>query len=127
MSLYALQVTTSDITALQQGILFTTTSATDINNQVLAINGGTQTVASYANQLLGSVLNTSQMAMGVTALETNSSQSVATLTNLVANPEIIPSYENFAQAQGLNVGLSLLKTLAWFFPATQISMQPMAA
>ena len=115
MSLYALQVTTSDITALQQGILFTTTSATDINNQVLAINGGTQTVASYANQLLGSVLNTSQMAMGVTALETNSSQSVATLTNLVANPEIIPSYENFAQAQGLNVGLVVAENIGLVF------------
>jgi hypothetical protein len=52
MSLYATPVTTSDITALQNGILFTTTTATDINNQVTAINGGTQTVASYANRLL---------------------------------------------------------------------------
>ena len=77
MSLYALQVTSTDITQLQQGILFTTTSATDINNQVSAINGGTQTVDTYANQLLGGVLNTAQMAMGVSALETNSSQSAS--------------------------------------------------
>jgi len=97
MSLYALQVTSSDITALQQGILFTTTSATDINNQVTAINGGTLTVASYANQLLMSVQDTSQMAMGVSALETNSSQSVATLTKLVTNPGIIPAYVDFAK------------------------------
>ena len=106
MSLFALQVTSSDITVLQQGILFTTTSAADINNQVTAINGGTQTVASYANQLLASVQSTSQMAMGVSALETNSSQSVATLTNLVTNPGIIPAYVNFAKANPqLNVGL----------------------
>jgi hypothetical protein len=104
MSLYALQVTNSDITALQLGILFTTTTATDINNQVTAINGGTQTVASYANQLLANVQNTSQMAMGVSALETNSSQSVATLMNLVTNPGIIPAYVNFAKAQGIDAG-----------------------
>ena len=104
MSLYALQVTSSDITALQLGILFTTTTATDINNQVTAINGGTQTVASYANQLLASVQNTSQMAMGVSALETNSSQSVATLMKLVTNPGIIPAYVNFAKAQGIDAG-----------------------
>ncbi len=82
MSLYQLQVTNSDITALQQGILFTTTSATDVANQVSAINtpGATETVTSYANQLLASVLSSSQVAMGVTALETGASQSVATLT-----------------------------------------------
>ena len=106
MSLYALQVTTTDITQLQQGILFTTTNATDVANQVSAINapGATQTVNSYANQLLASVQNTSQMAMGVSALETNSSQSVATLMNLVTNPGIIPAYVNFAKAQGIDAG-----------------------
>ena len=38
MTMYALPVTNSDITALQQGILFTTTNATDVANQVSAIN-----------------------------------------------------------------------------------------
>ena len=38
MSLYALTVTTTDISQLQQGILFTTTNAADISNQVSSIN-----------------------------------------------------------------------------------------
>jgi hypothetical protein len=81
MSLYALQVTSSDITVLQQGILFTTTSAADINNQVSAINApnATETVATYANQLLADVVDTSQMAMGVTALMTNNNQPDASV------------------------------------------------
>ena len=106
MSLYALQVTTTDITQLQQGILFTTTNATDVANQVSAINapGATQTVNSYANQLLASVQSTSQMAMGVTALETGATPTVATLTNLVTNPGVIPAYVNFAASKGLDAG-----------------------
>jgi hypothetical protein len=79
MSLFQLTVTTTDISQLQQGILFTTTNAADVNNQVSAINatGATETVASYANQLLASVLSTSQVAMGVTGLMTGQAQTVA--------------------------------------------------
>jgi hypothetical protein len=84
MSLYALTVTTTNISQLQAGILFTTTNAADISNQVSSINtpGSTETVNSYANQLLASVQSTSQVAMGVTALMTGQTQTVATLTSL---------------------------------------------
>jgi hypothetical protein len=104
MSMYALLVTSADIIALQQGILFRTTNATDINNQVLAINApnATQTVTSYANQLLGIGISTSQIAMGVSALMTGQSQSVATLTNFVTNPGLIPSFASFALANKLD-------------------------
>ena len=104
MSMYALQVTSADIIALQQGILFTTTNATDINNQVSAINApnATQTVTSYANQLLARGISTSQIAMGVSALMTGQSQSVATLTNFVTNPGLIPSFASFALANKLD-------------------------
>ena len=106
MSLYQLPVTSTDISAVQTGILFTTTNATDINNQVSAINapGATETVASYANTLLAASLTSSQMAMGVTALMTGHSQTTAVLTNLVTNPQIIPLYQAFAVAQHLDVG-----------------------
>jgi hypothetical protein len=105
MSLFQLTVTTTDISQLQQGILFTTTNAADVNNQVSAINatGATETVASYANQLLASVLSTSQVAMGVTGLMTGQAQTVAVLTNLVTNPAIIPSYVSFALTNKLDV------------------------
>jgi hypothetical protein len=107
MSLYQLTVTTTDISQLQQGILFTTTNAGDISNQVTAINANapapaSETVTSYANQLLGSVQSTSQVAMGVTALMTGQSQTVTTLTNLVTNPAIIPSFVSFALANKLD-------------------------
>jgi hypothetical protein len=104
MSMFALQVVSSDITALQQGILFTTTNATDVNNQVSAINApnATQTVNSYANQLLASGISTSQISMGVSALMTGQSQSVATLTNFVTNPGLIPSFASFALANKLD-------------------------
>ena len=113
MSLYALPVTATDITALQNAILFSTTSTTDINNQVTAINapGATETVTSYASSLLAGVVSTSQMAMAVSAEETGASQTVATLTNLVNNPAIIPAYVQFATAQGLNVGLVVAEDL----------------
>jgi hypothetical protein len=106
MSLFSLPVTSADIVALQQGILFTTTNAADINNQVSSINapGTTETVASYANQLLASVQATSQMAMGVSALETGANQTVAELTTLVTNPGVIPAYVNFAASRGLDAG-----------------------
>ena len=106
MSLYQLTVTTTDISQLQQGILFTTTNAADISNQVTAINApgaASETVTSYANQLLASVQSTSQVAMGVTALMTGQTQTVATLTNLVTNPAIIPSFASFALANKLDV------------------------
>ena len=108
MSLYALTVTTTNISQLQAGILFTTTNAGDISNQVTAINANapapaSETVTSYANQLLASVQSTSQVAMGVTALMTGQTQTVATLTNLVTNPAIIPSFVSFALANKLDV------------------------
>ncbi len=106
MSLYQLPVTNSDITALQQGVLFTTTSATDVANQVSAINAATpggETVTSYANQLLASVLSSSQVAMGVSALMTGSSQTTAVLSNLVTNPGNIPSFASFALTNKLDV------------------------
>jgi hypothetical protein len=105
MSLYALPVTNSDITALQQGILFTTTSATDVANQVSSINtpGSTTSVTSYANQLLASVQSSSQAAMGVTALMAGQSQAAATLANLVTNPGLIPSFQSFALTNNLHV------------------------
>jgi hypothetical protein len=108
MSLFALTVTTTDISQLQQGILFTTTNAADISNQVTAINANapapaSETVNSYANQLLASVQSTSQVAMGVTALMTGQTQTVATLTTLVTNPAIIPSFVSFALANKLDV------------------------
>jgi hypothetical protein len=105
MSLFQLTVTTTDISQLQQGILFTTTNAADISNQVSAINatGATETVASYADQLLAGGLSTSQVAMGVTGLTTGQAQTVAVLTNLVMNPAIIPSFQSFALANELDV------------------------
>ena len=59
-------------------------------------------VNSYANQLLAGE-STSQVAMGVTALMTGQTQTVATLTNLVTNPAIIPSFVSFALANKLDV------------------------
>ena len=111
MSLYATPVSATDITNLQQGILFTTTGTTDVTNQVNSIAAGNLTVTSYASALLGGVQNTSQMAMAVSALETGATQSVAALTNLVNNPAIIPSYVSFATAQGLNAGLVVAEDL----------------
>ena len=117
MSLFSLPVTSADIVALQQGILFTTTNAADINNQVSSINapGTTETVASYANQLLASVQATSQMAMGVSALETGANQTVAVLTNLVTNPGVIPAYVNFAASKGLDAGQVVGESLGLAF------------
>jgi hypothetical protein len=108
MSLYQLTVTTTDISQLQQGILFTTTSAADIAAQVAAINANapapaSETVFSYANQLFTTGLTSSQVMMGVSALMTGATQTVATLTNFVTNPGLIPSFANFAVTQKLDV------------------------
>ena len=117
MSLFVLPVTNSDITALQQGITFTTTTAADIASKVASINApnATLTVASYANSLLAGVQNTAQMAMGVTALMTNNNQPVATLSNLVNNPAIIPLYVSFAVSQNLDIGLVVGEDLGLAF------------
>ena len=121
MSLYVLPVTSTDISQVQTGILFSTTNQTDINNQVAAINATpnpTETVASYANTLLAQSLTTGQMAMGVTALMTGQSQTTAVLTNLVTNPQIIPLYQAFAVAQNLDVGQVVGEDLGLAFSGT---------
>jgi hypothetical protein len=59
---------------------------------------------SYGNPLAsGCTSCTSQVAMGVTALMTGQTQTVATLTNLETNPAIIPSFVSFALANKLDV------------------------
>ena len=105
MSLYQLTVTTTDITPLQQGILFTTTNCdrcgqSSIGDQRARCDGDRHLVRqSIARQGLSS----SQVMMGVSALMTGATQTVATLTNFVTNPGLIPSFASFAVTNKLDV------------------------
>ena len=108
MSLYQLTVTTTDISQLQQGILFTTTNAGDISAQVSAINANapnaaSQTVTSYANQLLATGLSSSQVMMGVSALMTGASPVDCDADQLRDEPGLIPSFASFAVTNKLDV------------------------
>ena len=67
MSLFALPVTVSDLTTLQQGIEFSTDTV-EATAEAAAINSGAQTVFAYAAELINANLPFSQVAMATTAL-----------------------------------------------------------
>ena len=69
MSLTALPVSVADLTTLQSGIQFFTNTA-EATAKAAAINaiGATQSVFTYAAELLNSNISLSQVAMGVSAL-----------------------------------------------------------
>ena len=62
MSLFALPVNVSDLTALQQGIEFST-DTTEATAKAAAINSGAETVFAYAAELIDANLPYSQVAM----------------------------------------------------------------
>ena len=78
MSLYALPVSSSDLTALQQGIQFTTDTG-EANTQADAIKNGSTTVFAYAQSLLGKSVSTSQVAMADFAYALGKTDTVAHL------------------------------------------------
>ena len=84
MSLFALPVTLSDIENLQQGIEFQV-NVPEATLEVALINAGTQTVQSYANQLILNMEALSQVVMAVDSLMTGVVPSEAELTNLTVN------------------------------------------
>ena len=67
MSLFALPVTVSDLTQLQQGLQFFTNTA-EATAQAATINAGNSSVFIYASQLLSSNISLSQVAMADSAL-----------------------------------------------------------
>src|SRR5271165_3155576 len=82
MSLFALPVTVSDLTTLQQGIEFFTNTA-EATAQAALINAGTPggpTVYSYAAQLLSSNISTAQVAMADSALMEGATIAVGNAT-----------------------------------------------
>ena len=81
MSLFALPVTSADLTQLQQGIEFFTNTA-EANAEVTLINAGTDTVDAYAHRLLDANLALSQVAMAVNSLMYGATDTTAELTKL---------------------------------------------
>ena len=81
MSLFALPVTVSDLTTLQQGITFSTDTAA-ATAEAAQINNGAHTVYSYAVRLLNSQISGSQVAMAVDSLMFGVTDNVAELSKL---------------------------------------------
>src|SRR6476646_7726492 len=81
MSLFALPVTVSDLTTLQQGITFATDTAA-ATAEAAQINNGADTVYNYAVRLLNSQISGSQVAMAVDSLMFGVTDNVAELSKL---------------------------------------------
>lgn len=101
MSLFALPVTVSDLTTLQQGIEFSTDTV-EATAEAAAINSGAQTVFAYAAELINANLPFSQVAMATTALMFGETATTAVLQNISLN--FLPSQVAVASA-----------TLTWLF------------
>src|SRR3954462_7311640 len=81
MSLFALPVTVSDLTTLQQGITFATDTAA-ATAEAAQINNGADTVWNYAVRLLNSQISGAQVAMAVDSLMFGVTDNVAELSKL---------------------------------------------
>lgn len=100
MSLYALPVSASDLLTLQQGITFTTNNS-EATSEAALINGGSDTVANYANTLFGRQISLHQVAMLVdTLMNNNSTDTISEMQNLVLN--FLPGQVANAIANGYN-------------------------
>ena len=100
MSLFALPVTVSDLTTLQQGIEFSTDTV-EATAEAAAINSGAQTVFAYAAELINANLPFSQVAMATTALMFGETATTAVLQNISLN--FLPSQVAVASANGFDV------------------------
>src|SRR4051794_32804814 len=101
MSLYALPVSSSDLTSLQQGISFSTNS-TEADNQTKAITAGGATVFSYAQTLLANNVSTSQVAMSAFAYALGKTDTVAHLDGIATG--FLPPQVKFAVDNNLAGG-----------------------
>ena len=101
MSLYALPVTSSDLTQLQDGIQFFTDNA-QAQSQATQINNNQGTVFSYANTLLSNAVSTSQVAMADFAYALGKTDTVAHLNGIVDN--FLPPQVKFAVDHALAGG-----------------------
>src|SRR5262249_49273542 len=81
MSLYALPVTSSDLTTLQQGIQFFT-NPVQAQQEAALINAGQATVFSYAQQLLQANVSLSQVAMADFAFMFGVTDTVAHMASI---------------------------------------------
>jgi hypothetical protein len=99
MSLYALPVSTSDLTQLQLGIEFFT-NTTEATTEAAAINAGTDTVYGYAVKLLSNNISLSQVAMAVDSLMFGVTDNVTELTKLAM--QFLPAQVANAVAHGFN-------------------------
>src|SRR3954471_16730207 len=99
MSLFALPVTVSDLTTLQQGITFTTDQAAAIA-EAAQINNGADTVYNYAVRLLNSQISGSQVAMAVDSLMFGVTDNVAELSKLTN--QFLPAQAANAIKNGFN-------------------------
>ena len=101
MSLYALPVTSSDLTQLQDGIQFFTNDA-QAQTQATLINSNQGTVFSYAQTLLANNVSTSQVAMGTFAYALGKTDTVAHLDGIAT--VFLPPQVKFAVDQNLAGG-----------------------
>jgi hypothetical protein len=99
MSLYALPVSTSDLTQLQLGIEFFT-NVPDATDEAALINAGRDTVQNYANPLLFHNISLSQVAMAVDSLMFGVTDNTTELTKLAT--QFLPAQVANAVANGFN-------------------------
>jgi hypothetical protein len=101
LSLFALPVSASDLTALQLGIEFFT-NASEATSEAGAINtaGSNESVFAYAAKLIQSNFLISQVAMAVDSLMFGQTDSVAELTKL--STQFLPAQATVAVANGFN-------------------------
>ena len=123
MSLFALPVTVADLTQLQQGIEFFTNTA-EATAEAAAINapGATETVFTYAAQLIQNNISLSQVAMADTALMEGATVAVGDTRDPeypdVPRTQFLPAQVATAIAHGFNptvyaseaLGLALAST-----------------
>jgi hypothetical protein len=101
MSLYALPVSTSDLTQLQLGIeFFTNTSEATTEAGLITNPPNTATVNSYAIQLLANNISLSQVAMAVDSLMFGVTDNTTELTKLAT--QFLPPQVKVAVANGFN-------------------------
>jgi len=100
MSLFGLPVSGNDLTQLQLGIEFFTVSNEAFTEADRITNLQTSTVYSYANQLLGTNISFSQVAMAVDSLMFGVTDNITELTKLATI--VLPLQVTNAVANGLN-------------------------
>jgi hypothetical protein len=108
MSLYTRPVAVSDLTQLQLGIEFFT-STSEATNEVALINAGQNSVSSYANDLLANNISFSQVAMAVNSLMFGVTDNTTELTKLAR--QFLPPQVANAVANGLNPTVYAAETL----------------